>query len=469
MSAANLDASPSPDSLPPGQTRGSLAVIFLTVVIDLLGFAMVLPLLPVYAKKFGEDESGLLTGLLMASFSIMQFVFAPMWGRLSDRIGRRPVLLIGLAGAAVFYAVFGLATLWHSVTWLFISRIGAGIACATIPVAQAYIADTTTLEKRAKGMALIGAAFGVGFCFGPLIGAAAIFLTPSAETSPGPGFAAAGLSVLAFLLALVRLPESLRAGSPSAGRKLVDTSAWREALATPSVAPLLLASFVSVLSFGGFETTLALLLKDRSEVRPTALAAHMQEMSPVAVAAEPSATQQIASPPTQSLFRFSDRQVLLYFSFIGLVLSLAQGVLVRRLSGRIPEGTMATIGALLSVFGFALMIAGVRQVSLPLVMVASAVEVMGFAFMTPSLQSLVSRRSDPTKQGSIAGVSQSVSSLARIAGPLLAIPLFSRGAMLPYVASAAMMLVGLLVVQFAVRGGRDFTAGDGNSGRGFGH
>src|SRR3712207_6672897 len=108
---------------PTNATRGSLAVIFLTVFIDLLGFAMVLPLLPVYAKKFGEDESGVVTAVLMASFSVMQFLFAPMWGRWCDRVGRRPVLLIGLAGAAVFYAVFGVATMLHSVTWLFVSRI----------------------------------------------------------------------------------------------------------------------------------------------------------------------------------------------------------------------------------------------------------------------------------------------------------------------------------------------------------
>ena len=129
--------------------RGSLLVIFLTVFIDLLGFGMVLPLLPIYAKQFTTDNTGLIIGLLMASFSAMQFLFAPMWGRLSDRIGRRPVLMIGLAGSVLFYTMFGLATVWKSLTGLFISRIGAGIAGATIPTTQAYIADTTSLEGRA--------------------------------------------------------------------------------------------------------------------------------------------------------------------------------------------------------------------------------------------------------------------------------------------------------------------------------
>jgi DHA1 family tetracycline resistance protein-like MFS transporter len=154
-------ASPAPGPAPRPPGRGSLLVIFLTVFIDLLGFGLVLPLLPLYGRQFAVDHSGLTLGLLMASFSAMQFVFAPLWGRLSDRIGRRPVLLVGLAGAVVFYTLFGLATVWESLVGLFIARIGAGIAGATIPTAQAYIADSTTLEGRVKGMALIGAAFGL--------------------------------------------------------------------------------------------------------------------------------------------------------------------------------------------------------------------------------------------------------------------------------------------------------------------
>src|SRR4051812_16422012 len=209
--------------------RGSLVVIFLTVFIDLLGFGMVLPLLPIYAKQFTSDKSGLLIGLLMASFSAMQFLFAPMWGRLSDRIGRRPVLMIGLAGSIVFYTMFGLATMWRNLVGLFVSRIGAGIAGATIPTTQAYIADTTSLQERAKGMALIGAAFGVGFTFGPLFGYLAL---PSGEgdPGPGPGFAAAALSAVALALAYFKLPESLNEKSAKASRRLFDVSALMKAI-----------------------------------------------------------------------------------------------------------------------------------------------------------------------------------------------------------------------------------------------
>ncbi len=129
--------------------KASLLIVFLTVFIDLLGFGMVLPLLPIYAESFGVDEHGVTIALLMSCFSAMQFLFAPLWGRLSDRIGRRPVLMIGLAGSTIFYTLFGLATLLSSLPLLFLSRLGAGIAGATISTAQAYIADSTTLKDRA--------------------------------------------------------------------------------------------------------------------------------------------------------------------------------------------------------------------------------------------------------------------------------------------------------------------------------
>ena len=195
----------------PSSSKTPLLIIFLTVFIDLLGFGMVLPLLPIYAKQFAVDESGWIIGLLMSSFSAMQFLFAPMWGRFSDRVGRRVVLMIGLTGSVVFYALFGLAAAQRSLALMFVSRIGAGLCGATIGTAQAYIADVTTRETRARGMALIGAAFGLGFTFGPLIGAAALISSGSDEqigTSPWPGYVAAMLSSMALLMAFFWLPES---------------------------------------------------------------------------------------------------------------------------------------------------------------------------------------------------------------------------------------------------------------------
>lgn len=405
--------------------KASLFIIFLTVFIDLLGFGMVLPLLPIYAKQFGgeysKDEIGFIIGILMASFSAMQFLFAPAWGRLSDRIGRRPVLLIGLLGSTVFYGLFGIATMQASLAMLFVARIGAGIAGATISTAQAYIADATTLETRGKGMALIGAAFGLGFTFGPLLGAAAVILSHDVATSPAPGYVAAGLSGIALLLAIFKLPESLTPDRIPERRAWFDVASLNDALTIPSVGALLLTSFMSVVSFGSFEQTVSLLLNDE-----------------------------------RGHYQFDLNKILLVFAYIGCVLTFAQGVLVRRLMNRLGEQLMATSGAIVTIFGFVLLSRAGSQGGLTLLLVATAVEVTGFAFMTPSLNSLVSRRSDPAKQGGILGVLQSISALARIVGPMISIPLFQRSAQLPYLMAIGLMVVALLLLLTAVRRGKDF-------------
>lgn len=405
------------------QTRGSLLVIFLTVFIDLLGFGMVLPLLPIYARDFGLAKHGWQIGALMASFSLMQFLFAPLWGRLSDRIGRRPVLIVGLLGSVVFYTLFGIASLQKSLFLLFVARIGAGIAGATISTAQAYIADTTTPQTRARGMALIGAAFGLGFTFGPLLAWGALLSSgDGVGHSPWPGFVAAILSSGALLLAIFRLPESLRPGHSKVQLGLFNPQALGDALSTPTIVPLLVTSFISVVSFGGYETTIALLLADEKEG-----------------------------------FALTINQVPLFFAYIGVVLSLVQGGIVRRISGKVSENTMACIGAGLTIIGFLLLAWSSSGKQFWLVMIASGIEVAGFAFMTPSLQSLISRRSDPAKQGGILGVSQGVSALARIIGPLVAVPLFTNVSHTsPYYASMGLMLLGLAALLIGARGGKDY-------------
>src|SRR3954447_24030965 len=196
----------APIAAPP---RGALLTVFLVVVIDLLGFAIVLPLLPRIAEAYLEGQSKAVTGLtigsLFSSFSLMQFLFSPLWGRLSDRIGRRPVLLVGLAGSVAFYTLFGYAATIDpeqsslAITLMFASRIGAGIAGATIATAAAVIADCTPPDQRKRGMALIGAAFGVGFTFGPLIAFAAIKLLP-AQGHGAVGYVAAALSLVALVI-----------------------------------------------------------------------------------------------------------------------------------------------------------------------------------------------------------------------------------------------------------------------------
>ncbi|MEL7497733.1 MAG: MFS transporter [Planctomycetota bacterium] len=405
-------------------TKGSLAVIFLTVFIDLLGFGIVLPLLPIYADIFGTDPSGFVIGMLMASYSIMQFFFAPVWGSLSDRIGRRPVIIIGLLGSVVFYLAFSVAALYHSLLGLFITRIGAGIAGATIPTAQAYIADTTTKENRARGMALIGVAFGMGFALGPLF---AFFAVTSDQADPGagPGFVAAGLSFVALMMAIFLLPESRDENSAAVKSSRFNLGAWRKAFSSPAMAYLLFGFFVCIFAFGNFETTLSLLIKGSDEIGQTS-------------------------------FNFSFRKVCLTFAFIGFLVALVQGLIVRRIAKFVSEQSLAVSGALIEVVGFGVLTYAVAIVSEAWLFGSMVIIVTGYSCLQPSLYSLISRWTDPSEQGSALGVSQSVGALARIFGSALGIPMLKAFLFLPYIVASVLMLVVGIAVGVACRTGRDF-------------
>lgn len=434
-----------------GPRRASLLVLFLTVFIDLLGFGIVLPLLPIYADQMTDAKW--MVGVLMASFSAMQFLFSPLWGRISDRIGRRPVIMIGLAGSVVFYALFGYATWAKDMTLLFVSRIGAGIAGATIATAQAYIADSTTMQGRTKGMALIGAAFGLGFTFGPLVGLLAI---PTGQGDPGPlpGLFAAGLSLLALLLAAFKLPESRQAREATGrGHAWFQAAALRSALAVPSVAMLLVASFVCVFSFGNFEATLSLLIRGTEHH-----AAEVTTEGTVETAEQAFEDVSDTAAARSGPFHFSFRDVCLTFAFIGLTLTIAQGLIVRRLAGRLSDATLGGTGALLEVAGFLYLNYAISQASATQLFVALGIVVVGFSLMTPSINALISRRSDPEQQGGILGLLQSANSLARILGPLIGVNLFYRDVQWPFYLATVLMALGGLLVLAAARTGRDYVA-----------
>jgi len=399
-------------------SRRPLFIIFLTVFIDLLGFAIVLPLLPRYGRHFLEPNQEWVLGPLMASFSAMQFLFAPAWGRLSDRIGRRPVLLIGLAGSVVFYGLFGWVTQRGNtgdllglspIVWLFIARIGAGIAGATITTAQAYIADTTDVAGRGKGMALIGAAFGAGFTLGPLIGAAFVSGVKEAPPSPWPGYIASLLSLGALLFAWRSLPESLKPRTEADGPRSPRQSRWKllEVIEAPYVAAILLAIFLTTLAFAQFETTLAVLTAD---------------------------------------LNLSDRGNLFVFAFVGLILTLSQGLLIRRLLPRIGEWRMGLIGVILMTAGLLAVVPLVQAQSVVGVAFALPLIVVGYSAATPSLNAFLSLNTATNEQGGSLGVGQSMSALARILGPLLAFGLRPYGNTYPYWAGAGIMGISVVAV-----------------------
>lgn len=380
--------------------RSSLVVLFLIVFIDLLGFGMVIPLLPFYADQYGAH--GATVGLVVGVYSFMQFFFAPVWGRLSDRIGRRPVLLISLCGSVTGYAVFAFAT---TLPLLFASRIVAGIAAANIGTAQAYVADTTTTENRAKGMGMIGAAFGLGFIFGPPTGG----LLSALGTRFGfhgnflPGAAAAALSLTALTLAFFRLreskPESLvpRSGIPPQ----FDPAMWRIVSNRRALSAIMFSLFAVILAFAGMETSVVLHGKER--------------------------------------FGFTPRDLGYFFGLMGVIVAVIQGGLIGRLASRFGERGLVLFGSACLAAGFVSIPA--MNTAGPLFVVAALVAI-GQGLCYPSLTSLVTKNAAEGQHGSILGISSSMGSLARMIGPVLAGWLYDVWTGVgPFIASAVMALL----------------------------
>jgi MFS family permease len=381
--------------------RSPLYTIFLTVFLDLLGFGIVIPLAPLYVKQFAADPAnvGWLVGLMGTSYSLMQFLFAPVWGRLSDRVGRRPVMLVSIAGSCLAYLLFALAVATRSLPLLIASRLGAGITAANLSTAQAYIADVTTPEGRAKGMGMVGAAFGLGFILGPALGA--WLSQPSFGPLAVPGVAAA-LCFLNLGMAVVRLPESLPPSARGAVRRAGRLSGMAAALADPRVGRPILLLFLATTAFAMLEWTLALFLSRR--------------------------------------FGFERERAGYVFAFLGIVLVLVQGGLVGRLARRIGEARMVTLGTGAMALSLALL---PWAFSLPALLVVLALLALGNGINTPALSSLTSRGAEATEQGATLGAAQGFSSLARAIGPIVGGLLWDRHLAYPFLAAALLMLVAL--------------------------
>ncbi|MGH7940601.1 MAG: MFS transporter [Limisphaerales bacterium] len=385
--------------------KPSLLVIFLSVFIDLIGFGIVLPLLPGYAEanfKPGFAAKGLMIGGIIASFSFMQFLFAPAWGRLSDRIGRRPVMLISNLGAAGSYALFGFASgLGGTVglVWLLISRSFAGVCGANLSVASAYIADISPPEKRSARMALIGIAFGLGFIFGPAIGAFSIDILHSKQA---PGWVASAFCMGNFVLGCLILGESRK---PGAGVVVARPkfAQWGHTLAQPRMGLLIAVFFLATFCFTCFESTFPLLAKDRFLANATNAA---------------------------------DR-IGYFFTYAGVIAAVVQGF-IGKLVKRFGEPGLIFV----SLIVFAAGLAGLPFVTrLPGILFVLALLAIGSGLNRPPVFGLISLNSSPDEQGANLGVAQSFGALARIIGPIFASGLFFVHPALPYLICGGIALL----------------------------
>ncbi len=400
-------------------SQPSILVIFLTVFIDLIGFGIIVPLIPSYSEHFGAH--GFVIGLIFASYSAMQFVFSPIWGRLSDRYGRRPILLISTAGAAVSYVLFARGTALENHTaalWLLVvSRVFAGICGGNITVAQAYIADITPPAERSKKMGLIGMAFGLGFILGPFIGG--MSLRHLGDT--GPGWVAAGLCAANFVLALCILAESHRPGSAQAApRPHLDQ--WAHTLRQPKVGLLVIVFFLATFCFSCFESTLPLVVGANFGL-------------------------DYKNDPT------SASTVAYLFVYCGLIGAVVQGSAIGRLVKKMGEPKLIALSLVLTAASFAWLpfLKGSSPLSwkvllqpggLPWVWLLLALGLLsiGTSLTRPPLFGMLSNLTPSAEQGATIGVAQGAGSLARILGPVFATTLLVYSPPLPYLICVIVLL-----------------------------
>jgi MFS family permease len=390
--------------------KASLLTIFLIVFIDLVGFGILLPNQQYYGETLGIHNPFFLA-LIGPAYSFFQFLFAPILGAWSDRAGRRPVLIISqfgtLAGFLLLFSchfVVGTSPAL-AIFLLYFSRVLDGISGGNISIASAYIADITEAKDRAKGMGIIGAAFGIGFVFGPAIGG----LVGKYLGLAWVPVVAAAFSAAALLMTIFTLPESHHPGEPTEDARRFSFGGLQRALARPTIGPMILMSFVNGFAFAGMEQTFSLLIQERGKLTP-----------------------ENASGASGYLF-----------GAIGIIIVLVQGGMIGRLTKRFGEPALAITGPLLIAAGLLIVgSAGHLSGVWPDFILGSALLALGSSLFNPSIQSLISRHAGPREQGEILGASQGMASLARAAGPLLAGYLYwkiSSGA--PYYVAAAICAI----------------------------
>lgn len=409
--------------------NSALAILFVTLFLDMLGFGLILPLLPVYITHYGGAPW--VGGMLLATFSTMQFLFAPIWGRLSDRYGRRPLILMSLLGSGVSYVMFGAAP---NLAILFAARVLAGIlTAASIPTSQAYIADVTPPDKRASGMAMLGAAFGLGFAFGPWVGG---FLSrfslwghPAIAT---PAYFAGGLALVNFVLALFLLPESHKDRTPTEHKEPVNPiQILKQAgnyLRHPALGAPLMVFAVVTFAFAAVETSFSWLMIIRFKPLMTDMAyqqAGALLWNTLPEAAKTARIETISTAVTSQIF-----------GIVGITILFTQGAVMAGLAKRVGERRLVQIGAVI-LTGTLVGIAFTHD--LFLMKLLSAALAFGNGILSPSLSSLISKYVDRNQQGAVSGAQHGLSSLARIIAPPINNSLLMVRTEIPFLASTVMM------------------------------
>lgn len=402
-----------------------MLVIFLTVFIDLIGFGIVVPLVPVYSHQFGAE--GWAIGIIIASFSAMQFVFSPIWGRLSDKHGRRPILLISTAGSVASYVLFALASGLEqpgiALGLMVVSRAFAGMCGGNITVAQAYIADITPPDQRSRRMGLIGMAFGLGFIFGPIIGGLSLRWMGLA----GPGWVAAGLCAANFALTASVLSESRRVGAHNIQPR-PHLAQWAHTLTQPRVGLLVIVFFLATFCFSCFESTLPLIVSDNFK---------LDLKSDKAAAST----------------------VVFLYAYCGIISAFVQGGAIGQLVKRMGEARLIALSLVLCTVSFAVLpfISGSASFSIarlwraegmPWLALLGALAVLsvGTALTRPPLFGMLSNLVGDHEQGATMGVAQGAGSLARILGPVFATTLLPYVPSLPYLICAGLLLATTVAV-----------------------
>ena len=385
---------------PAAPPKRALAILFFTIFIDLLGFGILMPVMPTFARHYGASET--VIGMLFATFSLTQLISAPFWGRLSDRVGRRPVLIVAALGSSLCHLGFALSTdLWL----LFVARALVGACGGSISTAHAYVADITPPEQRTRGMALVGAAIGLGFTIGPGLSG----LIASHGGVRAPFYVAAALALANAIWAYIALPEPAHRHRSARGPLFASLGA---SLRLPGVGFWLVMLFVITYAFAHVEASLVLWTTD--------------------------------------LMHFTPRDNGLVFTWIGVVLVLAQMGGTRRLAKVMPETTLATLGCAMMAIGTVLTPAFPHWGPLMALMGLMA---FGNALTSPAVMSAISRAAPPEAQGEILGVSQSVSALGRIAGPPASGILYQHvGRWSPWVTCGALLAIAAAAISVFARG-----------------